>query len=401
VVLSSLLATAALAQDWREDFETGLGAAKTCFEPPDGMTLEIVAGGAAEGKCFLRGTLPGKRPPEGLNLTATGLRGGRVATVTAQVRGAGELWLCLIARNGWLYSLGTVPLTDRWQSVSLSQVLVRADTSLGIHFVSHPDSPRAPAVYEVDDVRVALAPPPRTDDTDMGPWRFEAEEFSLQPEWVTDEAQASGGQVTRHERTMAIAVEATGTRFTADTWKLASADTKDAARAGLDDGPWPLAARVANHPQWGPVVGIPGKPVVLRRTLLWEKTRVWPTPEPAFYLARGSTQHSSAIADGLPGRRIEGWTVTVAAPPPIEIVGSSGFYGTTSPDPPQFRWTQFGMQTVNGRTMRLAKVAADKPILAGRHPIMSLFGLFLRTDATALLASACAQPSPPTSSPGS
>jgi len=200
---------------------------------------------------------------------------------------------------------------------------------------------------------------------------------------------------------MAIAVEATGTRFTADTWKLASADTKDAARAGLDDGPWPLAARVANHPQWGPVVGIPGKPVVLRRTLLWEKTRVWPTPEPAFYLARGSTQHSSAIADGLPGRRIEGWTVTVAAPPPIEIVGSSGFYGTTSPDPPQFRWTQFGMQTVNGRTMRLAKVAADKPILAGRHPIMSLFGLFLRTDATALLASACAQPSPPTSSPGS
>jgi hypothetical protein len=181
----------------------------------------------------------------------------------------------------------------------------------------------------------------------------------------------------------AIAIEAPGHRFTGETWKAAPSDAKDAIRANLDDSDWALAARIGEHPQLGPVVGEPGKPLVLRRTLLWEKTRIWPTPEPAFYLARGQTQHFSVIADGLPGRLLDGWTVFLATPPHLEIVGSSGFYGTTSPGQPQFRCTQLGTQQVGGRPMRVAKVTADKPVQAGRHYIMSLFDVFLRTDPAA------------------
>lgn len=104
---------------------------------------------------------------EGFSLTADGLKGRRLAQVTAQVRGEGEIWLCLISRNGWLYAPETKRLTDQWQEVSLSKVLVAQDTSLGIHFLSRTAQPGA--VFEVDRVRVALAPPVATFDAPAGP----------------------------------------------------------------------------------------------------------------------------------------------------------------------------------------------------------------------------------------
>ena len=161
LVVSFVLAlpAAALAQAWSEGFEAGLGSTKS-YQPDDGTVLARGQARPAEGKQYVRAVLPGKKALEGVNVTATGLSGGRVATVTAQVRGTGELWLCLISRNGWLYAPATVPLSDRWQQVALSKVLVSADTSLGIHFLTHPDSPRGAARFEVDDVRVALAPRP-------------------------------------------------------------------------------------------------------------------------------------------------------------------------------------------------------------------------------------------------
>lgn len=859
--LAVCLVRSGLGQGWREGFENGPGSARPYEDSPGGTTVEVVAGGAAEGNQFLRAVLPGKKPLEGVNVTASGLRGGRVATVTAQVRGKGRLWLCLISRNGWLYSPETVLLTDRWQPVSLRKVLVRADTALGIHFLSHPESPREAAVYEVDDVSVSLGPPPRVYDAEAGPWRFEAEDFAQRRDWVAPDGEASGGQVVRRQRylalaglpfprterpvfvhvrvrsaspgetcrletrqagqtevlctarpsragtwewvafppvtageagdsfavalqgdgesaaaaafdqvvlgtapgmspevlasapvwgsrrplvtvprtgtpptldgrgddpcwgnapacsgflgltslapaeaetsvrlcrdathlyvlatcrepilnaaqqrrgefraqiaardaevyqddsmvflfdpadngrqayevtvnalgtladarcagpdlwgtrdlqwnaatqaaghigedlwavelaipfadlggapapgavwqagfgriararqevtswhpcrkgfhdpyqfgtlvfedpaaggielavprdlqpgrnvltasltatagesrgvflcaawgaaadrprsrvygfadlgaglsaaelpftlgnegdavlecgaldaatlrplvltpllprrvkssqaavalacdgpyelflngdllsrgdtapvepiaaplarganvfalrlvrgTGAVAVEASGVRFTGETWKEAPADNPDAAKTDLDDASWPPPARVGEHPRLGPVVGRPGAPVTLRRTLLWEKTRIWPAPVPAFYLARGPAQHFSVIADGLRGRRLTDWTVTLAVPPHLEVLGSSGFYGTTSPGQPRFVCSQAGIQPVNGRPMRVAKVSADKPVLAGRHYIMSLFDVFLRVSSEA------------------
>ena len=177
--------------------------------------------------------------------------------------------------------------------------------------------------------------------------------------------------------TAAVAVEALGSHFTAETWKVAAADMKDATRVGLDDVSWPGVGKIGQDAQLGPVVGEPGQAVVLRRTLLWEKTRIWPTPKPAFYLARGPAQHLAVITDGLPGKTLDGWTTYIATPPEFEIVGSSGFYGAAAAQP-KFPCTQLGLQQVNGRKLRVAKVAADKPVLSGRHFIMSLFDLLVR-----------------------
>ncbi len=178
--------------------------------------------------------------------------------------------------------------------------------------------------------------------------------------------------------TAAIAVEPPGSRFTGETWKVAPADTTDATLAALDDVAWPMVKTTGDHPKLGPIVGEPGQGVVLRRTLLWEKTRIWNTPVPAYYLARGPAQHFNVLVEGVKGRSLEAWTTYVATPPDFEIVGAGGFYATTTPDQPYFRCTQLGVQEVAGQDMRVVKVTADKPVLAGRHYIMSMFNVFVR-----------------------
>ena len=159
------------------------------------MTPVAVEGDAAEGKRFLRAALPGKRALEGVRIRATGLEGGRLATVTAKVRGKGEVWLCLLGRNGWLYAPQTQRLTGQWQKISLSKVIPAADNGLGIHFLSK--TVQTDAVFEVDDIRVTQAPAPKVYDAEVGPWRFEAEAHAQRPRQVADLQAASGGKVVR------------------------------------------------------------------------------------------------------------------------------------------------------------------------------------------------------------
>ena len=851
VILTGLLASCGFADEFVEDFEQGLGRAASYHKPPDALQIELATVDAASGKQYARATLPGKKPLEGFHLSATGLAGARLATATAQVRGEGEIWLCLISRNGWLYSPQTVALTGQWREISLSKVLVAKDTTLGIHFLSRKVQPGA--VFEVDNVRVKLEPPLETYQTTVGPWRLEAEDFASRSvyvaaredalngklvaadqylavtglpfprtsrpvtiyarvkaakagdayrlstrqggnlqylqtvnaarldewEWLRFEPvlagevgddfglvgsrqKGSAGQTAidsvvlstradlspeqlaatpallgrrpaavvartdappvldgrpddpcwkntvacggflrvgstipaeapttvrlcyddrnlyalvqcgepilnttqqrRHEfaavvtirdgkvytddsavllldpdntgrqvhdftvnalgtindargkapdlwasrdvtwnsgatakgqigedewsveiaipfadlgrtprvgdtwraclgriaksrketsswnlsnkgfhdpvelgtllfggptpgvvadqprglqlgrnqlrvsltptagraqgvyllsalglaegnrglcsfhalgdkpreviqrfdvaaeaevrtayavldagsleplyltpavtravrsslatltltcpgpyelclndevvsrgnnaraarieaplqrganvfalslrqGTAALKLDAPGDSGDAGSWKIAPADAKPLTAAALDDGKWPMAGRVGTDPELGPLVGQEGQAVVLRKTILWEKTRVWPTPEPAFYLARGPAQHLTFIADGLKGRKLENWTTYLAVGPQFEIVGSTGFYGTTSPEQPQFHCTQLGERQVAGKPMQVAKIVADKPLSFGKHYIMSQFEVFVR-----------------------
>ena len=841
---------AAGAQHWTEGFEGGLGTTKPYHSKAPQATLEVTAAAPAEGKQFVRATLPGKSALEGLNVTARGLEGGRVATVTAQVRGTGDLWLCLISANGWLYSPNTVALTPQWQEVSLSKALMVRDKGLGIHFIT---KIQQGAVFEVDDIRVTLAEPPKTYDAEVGPWRLEAEDFTHRNKDTATDGSASGGkcvrsgqylrlshlpfprtsrpvtvylrvksgageeeyrllttqggrtqflstvkpakprawqwvhfppahsgeagdsfgvdfrqakgavepvaldavvlstrddlgeaaldgvpslfgrqplavvsrtatppgidgvpddacwrrtiactgflgvrslapaqgatsarlcyddtnlyalfvcrepilgvaQQRRHEfaakiterdarvyhddsvlllldpsdtgkqvfdfilnsigtivdaqcpgpdlwetrdvtwdssvqaagttgdgvwhvevaipfadlagrppkpgdtwqaclgriakarkessswnlsnrgfhdphslgalvfagptlgatldvptslqpgrnklsasvtpaddepaglylmsslgtpsgtshsyqfagvageaaevtgsfeireeaelriahglldaatlqplcltpvvtravrstvatatltcdgpyelflngeplgrgqeanaaqlaaplqrgvnvftlklqnGTAAVQITAPGLEPGTTNWKISAADTEDATSPTLDDSGWQTAAKVGNHAQAGTIIGKRGEPVVLRHTLLWEKTRTWPTPKPALYIARDSSQHVTVIADGLPKRKLLDWTVYLAVPPEFEVLGSSGYYGNVDYQP-SFLCTQLGEQTVDGRKMRVARIAANKPVMTGRHYIFSLFNAFVR-----------------------
>jgi len=178
--------------------------------------------------------------------------------------------------------------------------------------------------------------------------------------------------------TAAVRIEVPGLAGDAGNWKIGGTGVKDATAAAVDDASWATARRVGEHPELGPVIGKPSTPAVLRQTLLWQKTRIWPTPEPALHIARNSNQHVTVIADGLPGRKLLDWTVYLAVPPAFEILGSTGYYGRTVKYQPEFVCTHLGERVVAGRTMRVAKIRASKPVIRGRHRIMSLFNAFVR-----------------------
>jgi len=193
----------ASAQEFLEDFETGTGGAVSYHKAPDDVKVERLQGQAASGQWYLRGALPGRKKLEGLALTATGLAGARLANVTAQVRGRGEVWLCLISGNGWLYAPAAKPLTDQWQEISLSKVLIAADKSLGIYFISREVQPGA--VFEVDRVQVTLAPELPAGDALVGPWRLEAEDFARSARTIAADAEALGGKTIRSEQYVSAA----------------------------------------------------------------------------------------------------------------------------------------------------------------------------------------------------
>ncbi|MFW6059143.1 MAG: carbohydrate-binding family 9-like protein [Phycisphaeraceae bacterium] len=153
--------------------------------------------------------------------------------------------------------------------------------------------------------------------------------------------------------------EAAGTvRWETDNGE-ASAD-KPGARYGNDDGP-----------------------AVLQHMLLWHETKLWPTPR-TVHLARGTAQHTTFINEGIDGRALHNWTTYLALPDGVEATGATGFYGTTTESQPKYRLSEVGTRTFDGRSMRVFKVTADKPIRSGKHYIMSLFQVMLKpaTDAS-------------------
>ncbi len=203
LILTLLALTPCFAQNFTQDFETDTGGAFSYHKAPDDLKIERLQGGAASGQWYLRGVLPGQKKLEGLAINATGLPGGRLATVTAAVRGQGEVWLCLISGNGWLYAPATKTLTDQWQDLSLSKVLIATDKSLGVYFITRDVQPGA--VFEVDNVRVTTVPPAETWDAAVGPWRLEAEGFAPNGKTVVADAKALGGKMAQSEAYVSLA----------------------------------------------------------------------------------------------------------------------------------------------------------------------------------------------------
>lgn len=166
-------------------------------------------------------------------------------------------------------------------------------------------------------------------------------------------------------------------------WKLVPATEAKALDSAWDDASAPTAPELGRHPKLGPIVGQAGEAVVLRHLLLWEKTRVWPKPAPAVYLARGSAQHLTLTEEGLPKRKLHDWTVTVAVPPPLTVLGSTGYYGTTRETQPEWHCQPAGEQVIDGRAVPLVKITATRPVVPVGHPILNLFNLYLTCPADA------------------
>ena len=162
-------------------------------------------------------------------------------------------------------------------------------------------------------------------------------------------------------------------------WKLAPPDAANPTLAAADDSAWQTAEPIGEHSSLGAIIGKPGGSAVLRHTLLWEETRVWPAPVPALYVARGTAQHLNIMAEGLPGKAVRDWSVYLAVPMDFEVLGATGYYGTSIDSKPRWTCTQLGVQEIDGDQMRVARIAADRPVVErSGHSILRLFNVFVR-----------------------
>ena len=88
-------------------------------------------------------------------------------------------------------------------------------------------------------------------------------------------------------------------------------------------------AKAAPGADGAQLIGRPGEPVTLRHTLLWEHTRVWPSPVPALFVAFAPVEApriavAVIVENGSSGSR-------VAAPIARAIMDAYLGYGDDAP----------------------------------------------------------------------
>ncbi|MGI5818405.1 MAG: hypothetical protein ACOX9R_09975 [Armatimonadota bacterium] len=187
----TLCAAGGLAQEplWQADLTAPDGGFET-YHDDDAVRVRAIEEG---GEAIVRAEAPGERTLEGLRIvTAPVLVGGTRATIRAEVRGSGEVWLMANSRNGWLYSRRTAPLSDRWQTLELTKPLALADDRMTIALLTRE---AAPMTLEVRSLDVFTEPVPFATDAAVSPVRIEAEALAALPRYVERVENASGGMV--------------------------------------------------------------------------------------------------------------------------------------------------------------------------------------------------------------
>ncbi|MGD9495315.1 MAG: hypothetical protein AB7Y46_03285 [Armatimonadota bacterium] len=151
-----------------------------------------------DGVGFVRAVAPGEQRLEGLSInTPAVLPGGTRATIRAEVRGSGEVWLMANSRNGWLYARDTHRLTDDWQAIAITKPLAIADDRMTICLLIREP---APMTLDVRSLTVTIEPAPQTWDVEVAPVRLEAEELSQFARDIGDAEGASGRAVVTSRR---------------------------------------------------------------------------------------------------------------------------------------------------------------------------------------------------------
>ncbi len=197
VVGIALSASFAWAQEpiWQADF-TQPNAGFTTYRSEDSPVQ--ISQLEADGVAFVRAVAPGEMALEGLRIvTPAVLPGGRRATIRAQVRGSGDVWLMANSRNGWLYARDTHALTDDWQTITLTKPLALADERMTICLLIREP---APMTLDVRSLTVTIEPAPVTWDVAVPPVRLEAEDLSQFERDIGDAEGASGRAVVSDRR---------------------------------------------------------------------------------------------------------------------------------------------------------------------------------------------------------
>ncbi|MFP4250484.1 MAG: hypothetical protein ACLFU7_12545, partial [Armatimonadota bacterium] len=189
--LALVCITATMAQEplWEADLTEPDGDF-SAYNDNEAIDISVIE---ADGQPMLHVETPGERNLEGPTIvTDPVLPGGQRATITAEVRGSGDVWLMANSRNGWLYSRGTAALTDQWQTLELTKPLALADDRMTIALLTRE---AAPMTLEVRSLQVTVEPAPLTSDLPVPPVRIEAEALAPHARQIEQVEDASGGAV--------------------------------------------------------------------------------------------------------------------------------------------------------------------------------------------------------------
>ena len=179
---------------------------------------------------------------------------------------------------------------------------------------------------------------------------------------------------------VAAAIDVPGQRVVSDTaWRYAPGEPKDFASATFNDSKWAKAKLYAKAKSTlGHEVGGDG-PGVVRRVVWFEETYLWPTPEPAQHVPQNAAQHLTFSANGMAGRVLDGFKLSLAVPRHFEVIGSAGYYGRTRDEKAEFIMAGMKEAKRNGQPVRVYEVRADKPIKRrAKVRILELLNVFVR-----------------------
>ncbi len=135
---------------------------------------------------------------------------------------------------------------------------------------------------------------------------------------VALEAQAGVASVTTNEAEFGPG---------AIRWKMASASDASALSEASDDYSWPTAPLIPAGKGEVAMMGQPGRPVVLRHTVVLRETRAFPLSQPALYFAGNKVQGLNLLVKGLKGRTLDDWRLHLELPEGVEATGTPTYLG--------------------------------------------------------------------------
>jgi len=166
------------------------------------------------------------------------------------------------------------------------------------------------------------------------------------------------------------------------TWVMAGAELPAAFYSPeFDDTELPRAQVLGESELPGAqLIGAEAGPVTVRKTLLWNHSRLWPKPGPYVHIAQNCPQHLTFPRLGVAGWQLDDFRFKFAVPAGFEVLGASSYYGAHPWSPEQYSAAQAGTVMLNDEQYSVWEVTADMPVgHRTGYSIVSTMDVYVRT----------------------
>jgi hypothetical protein len=160
-------------------------------------------------------------------------------------------------------------------------------------------------------------------------------------------------------------------------WKMNAAAREDAAKVTVDDSEWESV--VLSQEKTADTEG----GVLLRHMLLWETTRLWPSPDPVWTLVPDVAQQLTFVLDHPRSRALRNWSLYLAVPAGFDVLGATGYYAAGRDFQARHSVSPVEGRSIDGQAFRVFRIVADKPVRWQSHPIFRILNVFVRRPSSA------------------